>query len=151
MRSNRFRRSGHPLTRAIDAAIDARRLTNQPVTTGLIASDLVSTVPAALMLSEFGRLVGSKVRIRLKARGELPIDSQTWMRKIDQDINDLEWSGYVGIKRANFDAVRRHLRADEAIGKLLTKEATKLGRRVTLAELEGQINKVYAHHGLPPL
>jgi hypothetical protein len=147
MRSRRFRYSSHPLTTAIDAAIDARKAAGHPITTGAVASDLVSTVPAALMLTEFGRLVGGRVARRLKARGLLITDSTTWDRVTDVDITDSEYHVTLDIKNLHLGRVQKRLKADRAVGAFLDKQAAKLGRPVTMGEFEKDIDGIYAKHG----
>lgn len=150
MKSRHFRYSSHPLTRAIDTAIDARRTTGQPVNTGYVSSDLVSTVPAALMLTEFERLVGPRVNARLKARGEIVVDNRTWERRTDVDVTDTEFTTYTSIKREHVQRCARRLRADTAVEKFLAKQAARKGRPVTMGEFESQIDAIYARHGLRP-
>lgn len=147
MRSRRFRRSGHPLTRVIDAAVDARKATGSPVATGLIVQDLLASVPGPLMITEFGRLVGGRVNARLKARGEIVVDDRTWDRKTDVNVTDVEFSVYVGIKQAHLGHVAARLKADRAIERFLAKEAAKAGRPVTMGEFEPEIDGIYAKYG----
>jgi hypothetical protein len=147
MRSRRFRYSGHPLTKAIDTAIDARKAAGHPVSTRLIADDLVSTVPAALMLTEFGRLVGFRVRSRLKARGEVVVNDSTWHRVTDVNVTDAEFHTTLDIKAEHLRRVQRRLKADTAVGTFLDKQAKRLGRPVTMGEFAGEIDHIYDHHG----
>jgi hypothetical protein len=147
MRSRRFRYSTHPLTRAIDASIDARKAAGHQVTTGDIAGDLVSTVPAALMLTEFQRLVASRVRLRLKARGELVVNDVTWARETDVNVTDAEFHVTLDIKSENLRRVQRRLRADRDVGRFLDRQAARLGRPVTMGEFETQIDTIYERHG----
>ena len=147
MRSKRFRYSSHPLTRAIDTSIDARKAAGSPVTTGDVAGDLVTTVPAALMLTEFRRLVGGRVRSRLKARGEMVVDDTTWERMTDVDVSDVDFKTTIKIKSQNLKYVRDRLRADRDVEKFLDKQALRLGRSVTMGEFEAQIDAIYAATG----
>jgi hypothetical protein len=147
MKSRRFRRSGHPLTQAIDASVDSRQALGLPVTTGQVTSDLVGTVPAALMLTEFGRLVGGRVRDRLRARGELVIDETTWERATDVDVTDQQFKVTVAIKQENVNRVTARLKAEKEIEKFLDRQAARLSRPVTMGEFEAQIDKIYAKHG----
>jgi hypothetical protein len=147
MKSKRYRRSGHPLTQAIDTSIDAREAAGHPVTTGDVAGDLVSTVPAALMFTEFARLVTGRVRARLKARGMMLSSDSTWDRKVDTDITDQEFKVTLRIKGAHIVSVQRRLAADVAVGKFLDKQALRLGRPVTMGEFEAEIDNIYARHG----
>jgi hypothetical protein len=147
VRSRRFRYSSHPLTHAIDIAIDARKAAGHPVATGLVADDLVSTVPAALMLTEFGRLVTGRVRSRLKARGELVANKATWHRATDVDITDAEFRVTLDIKALHLKRVQDRLKADAAVGRFLDRQAKKLGRPVTMGEFEKDIDGIYAGYG----
>lgn len=147
MRSRRFRYSSHPLTHAIDTAIDARKAAGHPVGSGLIAGDLVSTVPAALMLTEFGRLVTGRVRARLRARGELVTNDSTWYRATDVDITDTEFHVTLRTKALHLKYVQDRLKADAAVGRFLDRQAKKLGRPVTMGEFEKDIDEIYAGHG----
>lgn len=147
MRSRRFRRSGHPLTQAIDTAIDARKAAGHPVVTRMVADDLVSTVPAALMLTEFSRLVRGRVRDRMKARGEFVTDDSTWERATDVDITDIQFHTTLRIKDLNVQRAQDRLKADTAVGVFLDKQAKRLGRPVTMGEFEGEIDHIYAHYG----
>lgn len=147
MRSKRFRRSNHPLTRVIDAAVDARKTAGSPVSTGEVVSDLLNSVPGPLMITEFGRLVGGRVNARLKARGEIVVDDKTWDRKTDVDVTNVEFGVYVGIKQSHLTHVQDRLKADLAVGKFLARQSAKLGRPVTMGEFEPEIDAIYAKHG----
>ena len=147
MRSRHFRRSRHPLTQAIDTSVDARIAAGLPVSVGLVSQDLVTTVPAALMLTEFGRLVQGRVNARLKARGQKIVDDQTWQRATDVDVTDVEFKTTVSIKAENLRRVQRRLQADQAVEAFLDAQALTLGRSVTMGEFESQIDSIYAGYG----
>lgn len=147
MKSKHFRYSSHPLTRVIDAAIDARKTHRSPVTTGLIVSDLLASVPGPVMITEFGRLVGGRVNARLKARGEVIVDDTTRNRKTDVDVTDTEFTVYVSIKQDHLDHVQDRLKADKDVGRFLKRKAGSLGRPVTMGEFEQEIDAIYAKHG----
>jgi hypothetical protein len=147
MKSKHFRHSNHPLTMVIDRCVDAREAAGHPVSRGLVTSDLTSTVPAVVMLSEFQRLVGPKVTARLKARGYLVTDTLTWERTVDMDVTDIEFHYTVDIKAAHLSAVQARLKADRDVAKFLDAQATKLGRPVTMGEFEKQIDAIYDRHG----
>ena len=147
MRSKRFRRSNHPLTRVIDAAVDARQAAGSRVSTGMIVDDLLHSVPGPLMITEFGRLVGGRVNARLKARGEIVVNDLTWDRRTDVDVTDTEFSVYAGIKQSHVDGVLRRLKADRDVERFLNRQAAKLGRSVTMGEFEAEIDGIYAKHG----
>ena len=147
MRSLRYRRSRHPLTTIIDAAIDARIAAGHTITTGLIANDLVSTVPAALMLTEFGRLIGDRVRTRMRQRGLMLTNDKTWDRKLDVDITNAEFGVTVDVKANHVLDCQARLKADRAVKRFLDTQAAKQGRPVTMGEYQRDVDRIYASYG----
>jgi hypothetical protein len=150
MRSRHFRNGRSPITVAIDAAADHRTATGQPRSVGLIASDVVMTLPASIMLTEFEKVVKPTVSARLKARGDMLVSTQTWHRKTDMDITDTEFHVTLDVKEHHHFFVTKHLKADRQVGKFLDQKAKQLGRPVTMGEFEAEIDKIYASHGIKP-
>lgn len=147
MRSRRFRNSRTALGNLIDQAVENRETAGSKVSTPLIVGDVVSAAPAVVMLSEFGRLLGPRVNARLKARGLLVVDEQTWERHTDVNVTDSEFKVTTRIKYENLERCRRRYRADRDVEKFLNRQAARLGRSVTIGEFEAQVDAIYTRHG----
>jgi len=147
MRSKRYRRSGNVITAAIDRAVDHRLAHGLPVVTRLVAHDVTLTLPAAVMFAAFETLLGQRVRTRLKARGLLVVDDQTWERTVDTDVTDVDFKVTRKVLDEHIAACVRRQRADRQVEKFLDSEAAKLGRPVTMGEYQAKIDKIYASHG----
>jgi len=148
MRSQHSRRGRTPLTQAIDQSIDNRKATGQPITTSLVAGDLIHTVSVGLMISLFTRLVTSPVRARLQARGLILVNDQTWDRTTDVNVTNAEFHVTLNVKEHNLFFVTKHVKAARAVAKFLDAQAARLGRPVTMGEFAKQVDAIYATHGV---